>query len=116
MSKHKGGCHCGKVAYEFEGEIGDVLDCNCSLCAKRGALLHFIPAAAFTLNTPRSALSTYHFNKNVIDHHFCSTCGVASFAEGISPKGDRMVAINARCVDGVDPKALKVNFFNGRDI
>jgi len=38
---HKGGCHCGKIAYEFEGEIGTVLDCNCSLCQKRGGLLFF---------------------------------------------------------------------------
>src|SRR5207302_135883 len=36
---HQGGCHCGKIAYEFEGEIGAVVDCNCSLCQKRGGLL-----------------------------------------------------------------------------
>ena len=23
---HKGGCHCGKIAYEFEGEIGAVFE------------------------------------------------------------------------------------------
>ena len=26
MTTHTGGCHCGKVAYSFEGEIGDVID------------------------------------------------------------------------------------------
>jgi hypothetical protein len=111
----RGGCHCGKIAYEFEGEIGDVLECNCSLCAKRGSLLHFIPAGDFRLNTPREALSTYHFNKGVIDHHYCSQCGVAPFSEAKNAKGAPMVAINVRCLDGVDPKNLKVNFFNGRD-
>ncbi|TGS95616.1 GFA family protein, partial [Mesorhizobium sp. M8A.F.Ca.ET.213.01.1.1] len=30
---YKGGCHCGKVAYEVEGEIGGVVRCNCSICA-----------------------------------------------------------------------------------
>ena len=115
MSRQTGSCHCGNVAYEFEGDIGDVLECNCSICAKKGALLHFVPAAAFTLKTPRSALSTYHFNKGVIDHHFCGKCGVASFGEGTDPKGNRIVAINVRCLDGVDPASLKVVHYDGRN-
>ena len=116
MTKHKGGCHCGKIAYEFEGEIGDVMECNCSICSKKGVLMHFIPIAAFDLKTPRSALSTYQFNKHVIDHHFGATCGIAPFSEAADPKGNKMAAINVRCVEGVDPHALTVRFFDGRKI
>lgn len=115
MTTHSGGCHCGKIAYSFEGEIGTVIDCNCSLCAKRGGLLHFIPESAFTLKTPRENLGSYKFNKHVIDHHFCPACGVAPFSEGADPKGNRMICINVRCVDGVDPKALDIRAHNGRD-
>ena len=114
MITHTGGCHCGKIAYEFEGEIGDVLDCNCSLCAKRGGLLMFIPESAFTLKTPRENFATYQFHKHVISHHFCKSCGIAAFSEGSDPKGNRMVAINARCVDGVDPAKLSIKPFDGR--
>ena len=116
MTTHKGGCHCGKIAYSFEGEIGEVLDCNCSLCAKRGGLLHFIPESAFTLATPRADLGTYQFNKHHIDHHFCPACGVSPFSEGSDPKGNKMIAINVRCVEGVDPRALKIKFFDGRSL
>ena len=115
MTTHKGGCHCGKIAYEFDGEIGTVLDCNCSLCQKRGGLLQFIPAAAFRLNTPRDDLGTYKFNKHVIAHHFCKACGISPFSEGSDAKGNKMVAINMRCVEGVDPRKLDVKFHNGRD-
>jgi hypothetical protein len=115
MTTHKGGCHCGRIAYEFDGEIGEVLECNCSLCAKRGGLLHFIPAAQFRLKTPREELRTYHFNKQVIDHHFCLDCGVSPFSEGTHPKGGKMAAINVRCVEGLDPKTLAIKFHNGRD-
>ena len=115
MTTHTGGCHCGKIAYAFEGEIGEVLDCNCSLCQKRRGLLHFVPASAFSLKTPREDLSTYTFNKHVLKHHFCPACGIAAFSEGSDPKGNRMVAINARCVDGVDPQTLTIKHFNGRD-
>jgi hypothetical protein len=116
MTTHTGGCHCGKIAYSFEGEIGTVLDCNCSLCGKRGGLLQFIPEAAFTLKTSRENLGSYRFNKHHIEHHFCPECGIAPFSEGLDPKGNKVVAINVRCVEGVDPQALTIKHFNGRDL
>ena len=53
---YKGSCHCGKVAFEAEGEIGEATD----------------------------------------------------------PKGNKMAAVNARCLEGVDPDNLVVKKFNGR--
>jgi hypothetical protein len=114
MAIHKGGCHCGRIAFTFEGDIEGALECNCSLCAKRGGLLHFVPASAFTLVTPRENLGVYHFNKHVVDHHFCAVCGISPFSEGEHPKGGRMVAVNLRCVDEVDPSALKITRHEGR--
>lgn len=114
MATHNGSCHCGKIAFAFESDpITAGMECNCSLCRRKGAVMHFIPASAFTLKTPRNALSTYKFNKHVIDHHFCAACGIAPFSEGSDAKGSRMVAINLRCVDGVDLRTLKINFHDG---
>ena len=31
---YRGSCHCGKVAFEVEGEIRGALACNCSICSK----------------------------------------------------------------------------------
>jgi hypothetical protein len=31
---YKGGCHCGKVAFEVEGELKQVMECNSSLPVK----------------------------------------------------------------------------------
>jgi hypothetical protein len=114
MTTHKGSCHCGKIAYEFEGgPITEGMECNCSMCGRKGTILHFVPAASFTLKTPRENLRTYLFNKHVIAHHFCPECGVSPFAEGSDSKGNTMAAINLRCVEGVDPRALKIHFHNG---
>ena len=33
---HSGGCHCGKVRYEVETDLGTILSCNCSICASKG--------------------------------------------------------------------------------
>ena len=111
---YKGSCHCGKVAYEVEGDLGPVMACNCSMCARKGSLLWFVPRSALRLLTPEENAGTYLFNKHVIKHRFCTNCGIHPYAEGIDPAGNAMAAINARCLEGVDPDALTVQHFDGR--
>ena len=114
--KYEGSCHCGGIAFTAEGRIDQVIDCNCSMCRRRGGLLWFVPAEAFELATPRSQLATYTFNKRHIQHHFCQVCGIAPFGEGAAPDGKRMVAVNVRCLPGVDLGALEVLPFDGAGI
>jgi hypothetical protein len=112
---YQGSCHCGKVAYEVEGDIQGALACNCSMCQRKGSLLWFVPRAQFRLHTPEDAASTYTFNKHVIKHRFCPTCGIHPYAEGVDPKGNPMAAINLRCIEGIDLDAIPVQHFDGRD-
>jgi len=111
---YSGGCQCGAVRYDVSMEIGDVIACNCSRCGRLGSLLAFAPAQDFTLKSGEDALTDFQFNKHVIHHLFCKTCGIESFARGTGPDGTEMVAINARCLDGVDPASLNVVQFDGR--
>ena len=113
--KFQGSCHCGQIAFEVEGEISEVTSCNCSICQRKGVLMWFVPRQAMTLLTPWEKMSTYTFNKHVINHRFCPTCGIHPFGEGIAPSGQEMAAINVRCLEGVDLAALKVKHFNGRE-
>ncbi|WP_064748660.1 GFA family protein [Lysobacter antibioticus] len=115
MTTYTGGCHCGKIAYTVEGEIEQAMDCNCSMCLKRGGLLWFVPRAAFELTTDSADLGTYRFNKNAIDHHFCASCGISPFSEGKMPDGSPMTAINVRCLDGIDLSRIKIVPINGRE-
>ena len=73
--KYEGSCHCGNVAFEVEGEFDSAMDCNCSMCRRRGGLLAFVPAENLRLTTPKEKVSTYTFNRHVIQHHFCANCG-----------------------------------------
>jgi hypothetical protein len=53
----------------------------------------------------------------MIQHRFCSTCGIQSFAIGTHPKtGAKMAAINVRCVDGVDVDSLAVRKVDGKSL
>jgi len=77
-------------------------------------LLWFVPKTQFQLKTPEDNASTYLFNKHVIRHRFCPTCGMHPYGEGTDPKGRATAAINVRCIEGVDLDALTVTHFDGR--
>jgi hypothetical protein len=111
---YEGGCHCGKVRYKVASDLTPVIECNCSICSKKGTLLTFVGEPAFELLSGKDALSEYQFNKHVIHHLFCSTCGVTSFSRGKKPDGTAMVAINVRCLDGVDLRSLQITPFDGK--
>jgi hypothetical protein len=113
---YQGGCQCGAVRYDVALELGEVISCNCSRCGKLGSLLAFAPAEDFKLLSGEDATTEYQFNKHAIHHLFCATCGIQSFARGRKPDGTEMVAVNARCLDGVDIGALKVKAVDGRSI
>jgi hypothetical protein len=113
---HTGGCHCGNVRYEVTMPLGEVMQCNCSICSKTGALLAFAPADQFRLLSGGDRLTDYQFGKKTIHHFFCPTCGIRSFARGTGPDGKEMAAINARCLDGVDLSALTVKEFDGASL
>ena len=113
---YKGSCHCGQVAFEVEGELAQVMDCNCSICSRKGSLLWFVPKENLRLLTPESQLATYTFRTHAIKHRFCPKCGIHAFGESIGPAGNDMAAINVRCLEGVDLAPLTVHHFDGRSL
>src|SRR5687768_16117972 len=77
---YSGGCHCGKVRYEVTADLSQVMECNCSICAKKASLLTFVGPDQFKLLSGESEVSDYQFNTKNIHHLFCKTCGIHSFA------------------------------------
>lgn len=112
---HKGSCHCGKVAFEFAAELTGALRCNCSICARKGALLCAIPHQSLTLIAWGDDLGTYTFGNHAIAHRFCRGCGIHPFAEDVRDGGrGRSAYININCVSGLDPSTLPIFDFDGR--
>jgi len=114
--RYAGSCQCGAVAFEANLDVSEPIACNCSRCQRLGSVLAFAPPESFTLLRGEDALTEYLFNRNVIRHQFCRTCGVQPFAYGVGPDGSPMVAINVNCLDGVDPRALPVRVYDGRAV
>lgn len=111
---YKGSCHCGQIKFKVEGDLSQVMECNCSHCRRKGYLLWFVARDKLHLTTDANKLATYTFNKHVIQHHFCPTCGCAPFGFGKDPKGADTAAVNVRCLEEFDPAALTIMQFDGR--
>lgn len=114
VQHYLGGCQCGAVRYEVDVDIAKPIACNCSRCGRLGTILSFAPEESFTLKSGADSLTTYKFNKHVIDHQFCKVCGIQSFSRGKAPDGRAMVAINVRCLDGIDANDLTPEKVDGR--
>jgi hypothetical protein len=112
MTMHKGGCHCGKVRFEFEAPADiEVKQCNCSICRMSGYLHLFVTNEQFRLLSGADDIETYTFNTGVAKHYFCRHCGVKSYYVPRShPDG---VSVNANCVDPGTITSLATTQFDG---
>jgi hypothetical protein len=113
---YTGGCHCGGIKFTVNGEIASALACNCSICLRKGSLLWFVPREKLEVQTWEDDAGTYTFNKHAIKHRFCRTCGIHPYGEATDPKGNRVAAINIRCLEGIDLTAVPVQNFDGRSL
>ncbi|MEQ1716680.1 MAG: GFA family protein, partial [Hyphomicrobium sp.] len=104
------------VRYEVQSALEPIVSCNCSICQKTGAWLTFVPASDFRLISGGGEQTDYQFNRKIIHHLFCKTCGVRSFGRGTGPDGSEMVAINVRCLDDIDLTALTPMTFDGKSL
>jgi hypothetical protein len=98
---HHGACHCGRIGFDVDGDIDRVIECNCSICSKRGTLLWMVPRERLRLATR---------------YRFCPSCGVATFSEGADKTGAAIAAVNVRCLDGIEPANLTLTKFDGRSL
>ena len=108
---YQGCCHCRRVTFEVEAKLGYVIDCNCSLCRRSGALWHGVSDSKLRILTGEADLVLYQFNTKTAKHYFCRHCGIHPF---IRPRLDpSRWAINVRCLDGVDLWSIAVRSFDG---
>ena len=109
----EGGCHCGGVRFQVIIDHPTVLDCNCSICRKKGFLHLIVPPENFILLRGKELLSTYKFNTEVAKHTFCRFCGIHSFYYPRSHPG--WVDVNIRCLDRDLSDQFVIEPFDGQN-
>lgn len=122
MTTHRGSCHCGLVRFEVDLDLDHVRSCDCSICRRRGALLHRVDASRLRLLTPIEDLTLYQWHTRTAEDYFCPACGILPFrrprartareiAEGM-PEFSGW-SVNVRCLEGVDLDAIPVKRVRG---
>ncbi|KAI0202280.1 glutathione-dependent formaldehyde-activating enzyme [Astrocystis sublimbata] len=89
VKTYRGNCHCAAFVYEITlPEIQKPMECNCSICYKKGALWAFPkPTDVKWVKGDKSGLKNYNFNDGKFTHAFCPTCGVSPMVYGyLRPK------------------------------
>jgi hypothetical protein len=110
---YEGGCHCGRVRFRVSVDAREALECNCSVCTKKGFLHLIVPEDRFTLLAGEGDLTVYTFNTGTAKHMFCRVCGVHAFYRPRSHPD--AWDVNVRCLDGDSPASFRVTPFDGRD-
>ncbi|MGH6922291.1 MAG: GFA family protein [Propylenella sp.] len=106
---HALSCHCGAIRFEVDAELADLVECNCSTCARHSFLHWKVPVEAVRLVTQNVRISTYLWRDAAGGHHFCPVCGTAMMRTGYQTG----VSLNARCIEGVDIFELKTRRYDG---
>jgi hypothetical protein len=120
----KGSCHCGKTAFRIDGEIPAKLTrCNCSICAKRGALIAYYQPEQFHVDSSANDDAIYRWNTKQVAHHFCAECGCTTFTDspafepdGSWDKSTRRIGVNARLFDNFDAAEADVEMIDGKHL
>ena len=119
-----GSCHCGKTTFRIEGTLpAQLTRCTCSFCSKRGALLAYYAPEQFHINALPTEDAFYRWNTKLVAHHFCPTCGCATFSDSpaFEPDGSwdgstRRIGVNARLFDDFDAASAPVTVIDGKNL
>jgi hypothetical protein len=115
MQTYQGGCHCGRVRFEITTDFDKVVECNCSICTKKGAIHHRVPPDRFRLLAGQDSLALYQSGTKVAKHWFCKNCGIHPFS---NPRAaPELYSINLRCLDDFHAlaKRLVIKKFDGQN-
>jgi hypothetical protein len=116
MPTYQGGCHCGAVRFEIVKPVAidQLVDCNCSICTKKGILHCPVEDDEFRLISGDGAISLYKFGSGDAEHRFCRHCGIHVF--GRPRNNPDRHTVNARCLDDFEAvrAVAESAAFNGR--
>jgi len=122
MKTYRGSCHCGRVRFEVELDLDHVRACDCSICRRRGALIHRVAKERLRILTPLADLTLYQWHTRTAEDWFCPTCGILPFRRPRDRTADEIASgmpeftgwgVNVRCLEDVDLEAIPVRRIHG---
>jgi len=124
-------CHCGATRIELPHPPAIASECNCSFCAKTGAIWgYYRPEEVRIVSALHDKV--YSASQGLNLHHFCANCGgntygdspdwASAYNDDGTPKDgvggvptQRTIGINMRLADDFDLSTLTVQKMDGRN-
>jgi hypothetical protein len=126
-------CHCGATKIELPGLPVHAKECNCSYCARTGAVWAYYKPGELQF-VAQEGERTYSASDGLNEHHFCGHCGMQTWGSSLdwssmynvdgTPKEgftaesfptERTFAVNLRLVDELDWSKVAVEKVDGRN-
>lgn len=105
LKSYNGSCHCGAVRFQVVTDTDYSVLCDCSMCRRRNSIMVRCDEKDLRIISGHDELTMYQFNTMVAEHYFCQICGVYTFHK--MRKMPDKYAVNAGCLEGVDPYKLQ---------
>ena len=101
-------CHCTALRLEIS-ELPDwVLDCNCTLCRRYGAIWAYPSAGTVKVVAGEDATETYLWGDRMIAFHRCKACGCVTHFTGQGTSPPRIHGVNTRMIATLDPASVRL--------
>jgi hypothetical protein len=111
----QGSCHCGAIRIELPSLPETLIDCNCSICRRYGALWAFYTMDSVRVHGHPEGTIEYIWGQKTIKTMHCRTCGCVTHWESLDTASDNRVGVNMRNCDAVAIADLRVRRFDGAD-
>ena len=98
-------CHCTTVRFELQALPAFVLDCNCTICRRYGALWAY-PKPDEVKRMSAAGTDTYVWGDREIAFHRCSGCGCVTHTASLDEDRPRIYSVNARMIATLDPETV----------
>lgn len=106
-------CHCGAVRLAVVRAPRVLLDCNCSICRRYGALWAYYKAGSVSLRYRRRDVETYVWGDRTIRYVRCRHCGCTMHHERKKRTPNSPIGVNARNFDPAVIAKARVRRFDG---
>jgi hypothetical protein len=111
LQKYAGSCHCGAVQFEIETDFPELTMCDCSICAKKNALMVKVHESNFNLLSGSESLTEYQFHTKTARHYFCKVCGIYPFhRKRVTPDH---FGVNVFCLQDFAPTGIPIRQASG---
>lgn len=111
---YEGSCHCGTVRFELTEAPEKLVDCNCSICRRIGALWGHVAISSVTILASEGSTISYIQGDKTLSTHTCKTCGCTTHWENLQPDGEHM-AVNFRMCAPEVIGQFPIRRFDGAD-